>query len=326
MRRLLVCLCGVVIAAACDRGSTSGSPTGPTPPAPSTGNLIGRVTESGTSSAFPIAGAVLTIGDGANAGKTATTTASGEYSFSELRRETFSVSISATGFVTSGFSVDFRTGGSPRDFSLPLAAPRTPFGGGQFRLGTEIVAGRYFADPLQIGCYWERQRGLSGTFADIIANRFVAYDGLQLIVDIMASDVAFKTDAKCGTWFDSPRHGTQSSIPPGVWLVGVQIQPGTYETSSGAGCYWERLRQFQYQGISGVIGNSFSAAPKSQTVTIAASDAGFSNDGNCGTWTRASALSAVSFAAAATQSVADIEQNRALYEQAVGARRGRFGR
>jgi len=48
--------------------------TGPTPPAPSTGTLLGRVTQSGASPAFPIAGAVLTIGDGANAGKTATTT------------------------------------------------------------------------------------------------------------------------------------------------------------------------------------------------------------------------------------------------------------
>ena len=195
-----------------------------------------------------------------------------------------------------------------------------------FRVGTEIRAGRYFSDPPQSGCYWERQRGSGGIIADIIANRFVTYDGMQYIVDILSSDVAFKTDAKCGTWFDSPRHGAQSSIPPGIWLVGMQIQAGTYQTSSGANCYWERLRHFQYQGVSGVIANSFSGAAKSQTVTIAGSDAGFSTDGNCGTWTRASALSALSSDAAATQSVADIERHRALYEQAVGERRERFGR
>ena len=59
---------------------------------------------------------------------------------------------------------------------------------------------------------------------------------------------------------------------------------------------------------------------------IAGSDVGFSNDGKCGTWTRAAALSPLSSDAAAAHLVADIERHRALYEQAVGQRRGRFGR
>jgi hypothetical protein len=310
-----------VIAAACDRGSTSESPTGPNPPGPVTANLSGRVTESTASAVIPIRGAQLTIADGGNMGKTATTDANGQYSFSGLRREAFSVTVSASGYLTTAFPIDLR-GNATRDFPLTPSAPRTPFGGGVFAVGNEIVAGRYFSDP-QSGCYWERQRGSGGTFADIIANDFIAYDGMQYIVDILPSDVAYKTDAKCGTWFDSPRHGAQPSIPPGIWLVGMQIQPGTYQTSSSAGCYWERLRHFQYQGISGTIANSFSAAAKSQTVTIAASDVGFSNDGNCGTWTRASAPSALSADAAPTQSAGDIERNRALYELAVAERRGR---
>jgi len=300
------------------------SPTGPNPPAPITANLSGRVTEIVASAVLPIGGALLTIEDGGNAGKTATTNANGEYSLSALRRDAFSVTVSASGYLTTAFPIDLR-GDMTRDFPLSPSTPRTPFGTGLFRVGTEILAGRYFSDPPQSGCYWERQRSSGGISADIIANRFVTYDGMQYIVDILSSDVAFKTDAKCGTWFDSPRHGAQSSIPPGIWLVGIQIQPGTYQTSA-AGCYWERLRHFQYQGVSGVIANGFSAAAKPQTVTIAASDAGFSNDAKCGTWTQASALSALSSDAAATQSVADIERHRALYEQAVGERRGRFGR
>lgn len=316
MRRLIVCCSALLVATGCDRGATSGWPTSPNPATPQTANLSGRVTESGASAVFPIAGAVLTIGDGANAGKTATTNATGEYSFSELRREAFSVSISASGYVTSSFPVDLR-GGATGDFSLPLIVPRTPFGGGQFRVGEQIVAGRYFADPVQSGCYWERQRGLSGMLGDIIANRFVAYDGMQFIVDILASDVAFKTDPKCGTWFDSPRHGLQSSIPPGVWLVGSQIAPGTYQASSGAGCFWERLRHFQFQGLTSVIANSFSGAAKTQSVTIAAGDAGFSTDANCGTWTPVSTEDQMQAAAAPEQSLADIERNRVLYEQSV---------
>jgi Carboxypeptidase regulatory-like domain len=321
MHRLLLCICGVVVSAACDGGSTLDSPTGPNPPGSATATLSGRVTEIVASSGLPIGGALLAIAGGGNAGKTATTNANGEYSFSALRREPFSVTVSASGYLTTAFPIDLR-GDGIRDFSLSRSTQqRTPFGPGVFRVGTEIPAGRYFSDPPQSGCYWERQRGLDGIIADIIANRFVPYDGMQYIVDILSSDVAFKTDAKCGTWFDSPRHGAQSSIPAGIWLVGVQIQPGTYQTSSGPSCYWERLRHFQYQGVSGVIANSFSAAARTQTVTIAASDIGFSNDGNCGTWTRASGLSGLSSDTAVTQSVADIERQRALYEEAVGERR-----
>ena len=321
MHRLLLCLCSVMIAAACDRGSTMESPTAPNPPAPVTANLSGRVTETVPGAILPIGGALLTIADGANSGKTATTNGNGEYSFSALRRDAFSVTVSASGYLTSAFPIDLRSDAT-RDFPLSPSTPRTPFGAGAFRVGTEIQAGRYFSDPPQSGCYWERQRDSGG----IIANRLVTYDGMQYIVDILPSDVAFKTDAKCGTWFDSPRHGAQSSIAPGIWLVGIQIQPGTYQTSSNANCYWERLRHFQYQGLSSVIANGFSAAAKSQSVTLAASDAGFSNDPNCGTWTRVSTPSALSSDAAAPQPVADIERHRALYEQAVGERRGKFGR
>ena len=325
MRRLLVSFSALLIASSCaDGGPSFGSPTGPNgnAPAAQTANLSGKVTESGASSVFPIAGAVLTIDDGANAGRTATTNASGEYTFIELRREAFSVSIAASGYVSAALPVDLRAAVT-RDVSLALIVPRAPFGGGQFRVGEQIVAGRYFTDPLQSGCYWERQKGLSGTLGDIVANRFVNYDGMQYIVDILASDVAFKTDPKCGTWFDSPRHEPQSSIRAGVWLVGSQIAPGTYEASSSAGCYWERLRHFQFQGNTGVIANSFSGGAKTQSVTIASGDAGFSTDANCGTWTRVSSAVQMNAADALEPSLADIERNWLLYEQSTRARRVR---
>jgi Carboxypeptidase regulatory-like domain len=156
MPRLLLCLCGVVIAAACDRGSTLDSPTAPNPPAPATATLSGRVTETVASSVLPIGGALLTIADGGNAGTTATTNANGEYSFSALRREAFSVTVSASGYLTTAFPVDLRADAT-RDFPLSPSTPRTPFGGGSFRVGTDILAGRYFSDPPQSGCYWERQ-------------------------------------------------------------------------------------------------------------------------------------------------------------------------
>jgi hypothetical protein len=315
MRKLTAYACALALFAGCSGKSTSGGPTSPSPGSPtSTANLSGRVTDGTSEAPLPIAGAQLRITDGVNAGKTATTDASGDYTFTALRREPFTISVSANGYQATDVPVDLRSE-IIKNMKLSPNAPRGPFGSGQFTVGVDVAHGRYFADP-QAGCYWERQRGSSGTFGDIIANKFVGYDASQFIVDILSTDVAFKTDPKCGTWYDAPRQGAQSSIPPGVWLVGAQIAPGTYETSSRASCYWERLKHFQYQGITGVIANSFSAGSKPQSVTIAATDAGFSTDGNCGTWTRTSSLTSPSTALQAPQSIADIELQRALYEQA----------
>lgn len=232
-RREVVCVCCVLVSA-CVGGSSGAGPAGPTPPSPASGTLSGRVTETAGGSVYPIAGAVVTIVDGADAGKATTTNAIGVYSLAGLRLERFDISISATGFTTGTFPVDL-TANRTHDFTLESSVPRRPFGAGLYKIGVDIPAGRYFSDPLQSGCYWERQRGSSGTLSDIITNRAVTYDAAQYIVDILAFDVAFKTDAKCGTWLDSPPHGELSSIRPGVWLVGSQIAPGTYETRRTSG-------------------------------------------------------------------------------------------
>jgi outer membrane murein-binding lipoprotein Lpp len=73
------------------------------------------------------------------------------------------------------------------------------------------------------------------------------------------------------------------SIPgDGLYLVGEEVEPGTYRASHGADCYWERL-----SGASGDFGdlitNGLGAADA--TVTIQASDYAFSTQ-SCGSWTR----------------------------------------
>ena len=74
----------------------------------------------------------------------------------------------------------------------------------------------------------------------------------------------------------------------GVFLVGKDIQPGTYRARApSAGCYWAMLSGFG--GYAGdVIANEATGAPT--VVTISASDKGFYTD-MCGTWT--SDLSAI---------------------------------
>lgn len=74
--------------------------------------------------------------------------------------------------------------------------PQVSFGGGTFRVGTDIVPGTYRNSDSSGGCYWERLRGFSGTLPDIIANDFT---NDIAIVTISPSDVGFKSE-RCGTW------------------------------------------------------------------------------------------------------------------------------
>lgn len=87
------------------------------------------------------------------------------------------------------------------------AAPTTPAGpkttitgNGTFLVGVDFVPGTYrtTVPASSPNCYWERLRGLSGQFTDIIANENTEPGG-QAVVTIPASDKAFKTTG-CGTW------------------------------------------------------------------------------------------------------------------------------
>lgn len=82
---------------------------------------------------------------------------------------------------------------------LPPASPATTFGEGTWVVGQQIQPGRYRSTgpgPDDFGCYWERKRGLGGTFNDIIAND---NQSGPTIVEIAASDIGFKSSG-CGTW------------------------------------------------------------------------------------------------------------------------------
>lgn len=203
----------------------------------------------------------------------------------------------------------------PTPAPTPVPTPPPAFGAGQFLVNSRIPPGRYFSDPNGTGCYWERESGLGGSLGEIIANDFVGYDARQLVVDILPSDLAFMGNATCGNWFNTPRQAAQTSIPPGQWLVGDQIAPGTYQATVGAGCYWERLRDFQGQ-IRSIITNDFIESAGPALVTINPNDAGFTNDGDCGTWTRATAVTEPR--ATSERRGSDIVTARSLHREKVG--------
>jgi hypothetical protein len=69
----------------------------------------------------------------------------------------------------------------------------------------------------------------------------------------------------------------------GMRIVGTDMAPGTYRSSLGSGCYWERL-----SGFGGTLGDILANENSSgrAVVTIAATDKAF-NSSRCGRWTLA---------------------------------------
>ena len=181
--------------------------------------------------------------------------------------------------------------------------PGVSFAAGVYLVGKDIPAGRYYTVPAN-ACYWERLSGLGGTLAEIIANDIISGYS-QAIVDVKASDLAFSTNAGCGTWFSTPRVAFQAAISPGTWLVGTQITSGTYQANASSGCYWERLRDFT-GGVTSIIANNFVSAAGPQLVSIAAGDVGFTTNFSCGTWAHVSSQTGTSSAA---QTPAEVEQH-----------------
>lgn len=230
-------------------------------------------------------------------------------------RISFTDDSNQAGSSTGSASVTAPVATPPSTPPPPPTGPRTTFGAGQYRVGDDIVAGRYYTDPVT-GCYWERQRGFGGTTSDIISNEFIDFDATQWIVDILSSDHGFETDLECRTWSMSPPHGPQPNrIPPGVWRVGDQIAPGTYTTIANSGCYWERVRNFEGT-VSAIIANNFVSSAGQQVVTISSGDVGFHNDGDCGTWSRSQSQT---FSATDGASSTDtIERNAAMHRRKQG--------
>jgi Carboxypeptidase regulatory-like domain len=310
-KRLIYLLFPFLPLVGCGGGSSSPapSPTPSPPPAPTTFTLRGQVSEAAPFSSNKIAGAKVEFMDGTNAGRSAITDNAGNYVITNANGGGFTVRASAGGFTAFSAPVTL-TANAALDFALSPAGPRTKFGPGQYRVNTDIAPGRYYAVPSS-GCYFERQSGLGGTLDDIIANEFISFDAGQWIVDIKSSDLAFETDEDCGVWFNSPRAGKQSSIPPGMWLVGSQIGSGTYRAATSPGCYWERLRNFS-NTIGGVIANDFVSGGGAKLVSIRSSDLGFSTDEDCGTWTKSSSATSVASKQSPTemtQTSEEIERN-----------------
>jgi hypothetical protein len=164
----------------------------------------------------------------------------------------------------------------------PPAHRGTSFGDGTYRIGVDLGASTYRTRANESGCYWEREKGLSGSFNDIITNDFT---NVTAVVTISATDKGFKTSG-CGTWTSNlaPITGSRTAaFGGGTYIVGTDIAAGTWKSSGGTGCYWERDKGFG-GSIDDIITNDFVNA--SAVVTIKSSDRGFKATENCGSWSK----------------------------------------
>jgi hypothetical protein len=244
--------------------------------------LSGLVTETPPTTSTLLSGVVVTIVDGANQGKTATTGADGRYQITGVVNGGFSVSAVRSGYTTVTLPVGIN-GNTTLDFRLNPTTARTSWGPGQYRVGSDIPAGRYYSDPSS-GCRFQRVRAFGGAPSDTIVETIINFDAGQWIVDLASTDGGFVTDANCGFWFTTPRRGLSTSITAGMWIVGAQLAPGTYRAENSIqGCFWQRVSNFS-GAIDAVLSSALVTSPGIQLVTISATDAGFSTSVECGTW------------------------------------------
>jgi hypothetical protein len=159
--------------------------------------------------------------------------------------------------------------------------PQGPtFSDGTYQVGTDIQPGTYRTRESSLGCYYARLGGFSGELNDILAN---ANTDAPAVVTIKPTDAGFESQG-CGTWTKDLSAITESktSFDDGIYIVGTDIEPGTYRSSGSSGCYYARLRNFSAD-LNSIIANGNTDAPT--VVTIAPTDAGFESQ-NCGTWTK----------------------------------------
>ena len=211
-------------------------------------------------------------------GRFAITGPDGRYQITGVVNGGYTVSATITGYTPVALPVGIN-GNTTLDFRLDPLTARTQWGPGQYRIPTDLAAGRYYNDPAG-GCH----------FHDCAVRRHaVGCDRrrrcrLEPAVDRDRDrhDAGF-TRIKCGVWFTTPRRGLLTSITPGAWIVGAQITPGTYRAANSTqGCYWKRLSNFT-GGIDAIIASAIASSAGAQLVAIANTDAGFSATTECGT-------------------------------------------
>lgn len=174
---------------------------------------------------------------------------------------------------------------SPPTTAQPVAPPTAPTPpnlpeASMLRVGPDIQPGRYMS--ITAICYWERRSGVDPGLDDVIVNGGTAS---HAVVDIAASDVAFSWNYGCDWKPYAAPAAPAPAMADGDWLVGSDVQAGTYERTDPAGfddfCSWERARGFLHD-YDEVIAYGYPIGP--ETVRLAAGER-FTSE-SCGPWAK----------------------------------------
>jgi hypothetical protein len=169
------------------------------------------------------------------------------------------------------------TSQTPEAENVPPGYPY--FSDGTHIVGQDVSPGIYRTRAGSPGCYYARLAGFSGDLGDIISNENTE---APVVVAISSTDKGFVSRG-CGVWTEDLSAITSSgtTFGDGIYIVGTDIQPGTYRNNSQQSCYYARLRGFG--GVLGdIISNENTNSPA--VVTIFQTDKGFKSS-QCGIWT-----------------------------------------
>ena len=204
-------------------------------------------------------------------------------SFSDLNATATAKTVANNATVSAGLTTI--TSDQTQTAMTPTPIPTTPtptfatFTDGTYQVGIDIQPSTYRTQTVSQGCYYARLKGFSGSLDDILANNNTDD---PVIVTILPTDKGFES-RNCGTWTKDLSQITTSmtTFHDGMYIVGVDIKPGTYKSSGNQGCYYARLSNFT-GSLDSIIANDNTDNPA--IVTISASDKGFQST-HCGTWT-----------------------------------------
>jgi hypothetical protein len=121
---------------------------------------------------------------------------------------------------------------------------------GTYLIGQDIEPGIYqghAAEDVLDSCNWSRLSGVSGEFDSLLANDNAIG---QYFVEVLETDFALQTSCELIPLELALPAEVGDILAPGTYLVGRDIQPGTYQGQAGEdlleSCYWSRLA-----GVSG---------------------------------------------------------------------------
>lgn len=164
------------------------------------------------------------------------------------------------------------------------------FGEGLKRVGLDIAPGLYRSiNASDASCYWTRLSDTRGESKDILA---IEIGGGPRLVQILPTDVAFES-RRCGTWSRVTGPVTARTDAPfgdGVYLAGVDLQPGLWRSSAMAtSCSWARLSNMS--GSDDILAIDIGSGQR--VVEILSTDGAFRSS-RCGTWSRVTGAITVS--------------------------------